>query len=203
PSAISHQPSAISHQPSAISHQPSAISHQPSAISHQPSAISHQPSARGSSSVGIGLISVQKRLFLTNTSRTNLPLIFCFLSLLLILSSKPAIAYELKWSTTIVVSGQQTNGNYFLQGISSSLDDHSSNLIYTVAVFMSETLPPQQGTFTIFTAIPVSSTEEYYSLQKNGDLIASSIPKHTISYGITTQEKRYKFAQYPEIYQGR
>ncbi|MBU1753468.1 hypothetical protein KKG56_06400, partial [bacterium] len=112
--------------------------HQPSAISHQPSAISHQPSARGSSIVGIGLISVQKRLSLANTSRTNSPLIFCFLSLLLILSSKSAIAYE------------------------------PASLLQGTVVF--------QATPILGACICLNwndlPNEEYYSLQKNGDLIA-------------------------------
>ncbi|MFH1096845.1 MAG: hypothetical protein V1749_05050 [Candidatus Desantisbacteria bacterium] len=160
-------------------HETSDIRHQTSDIRHQTSDIRHQTSDRSSSVVRTGFISVQKRLFLTNTPFISLPLIFCLLSLLLILSSKSAIAYELKWYTAIVVGGQQTNGNYSLQSISPYLGGHSANLTYTITAFTIETLPPQQETVTTFTAIPVSSTmvrlnwndfpnEEHYTLAREG-----------------------------------
>ncbi|MFH1897515.1 MAG: hypothetical protein ABH886_04655 [Candidatus Desantisbacteria bacterium] len=120
--------------------------------------------------------------------------IFCLLSLLFIHPAKSAMAYELKWSTTIIVSGQQASGSYSLQGVSSFVGGPPSfSPTHTVTAW---TLPPQQATFATFTAIPVSSalvrlvwndiqTEEYYSLQRDGVLIASAIPKNTIYYDDT------------------
>ncbi|MFH1097577.1 MAG: FlgD immunoglobulin-like domain containing protein [Candidatus Desantisbacteria bacterium] len=106
------------------------------------------------------LIPVRKRLSLANSYKrqthrfapTKL-LLFCLLSLLFIHPAKPAIAYELKWSTTIIISGQQANATYSLQGASSFVGGPpSSSSTYTVT---SCALPTQQATVTITT--PASS----------------------------------------------
>ena len=167
-------------------YETSDIRHQQEAVPLAGAAIS----AMSSPIVGAGFTPARERLSLAN----NLTFKLCLLSLLCILFSKPAMAYELKWSTTIIVSGQQTNATYSLQGASSFVGGPpSSSPTYTVTTYP---LPPQQLAFTIFTATPVSSamvrlnwndlqTEEYYSLQRNGILIASHIPKNTILYDDT------------------
>ncbi|MFH1564208.1 MAG: FlgD immunoglobulin-like domain containing protein [Nitrospirota bacterium] len=104
------------------------------------------------------------------------------------------MAYNLNWSVVIMLSGQQANQDYSVQGLSSYLGGNSSNQTYTVTAWTPETLP-LQGTLTL-QATPVSSAlvrlnwgdlpdEEYYSLQRNNISLALSIPKNTTSYDDT------------------
>ncbi|MFH1095996.1 MAG: FlgD immunoglobulin-like domain containing protein [Candidatus Desantisbacteria bacterium] len=129
-----------------------------------------------------------------NPSSRKLILKSCLLFLLLLLSSKPVLAYNLNWSVAIMLSGQQANQDYSVQGLSSYLGGNSSNQTYTVTAWTPETLP-LQGTLTL-QATPVSSalvrlnwsdllTKEYYTLTRNTEIIASHIPKDTTSYDDT------------------
>ncbi|MBU0700783.1 hypothetical protein KKE26_05770 [bacterium] len=79
---------------------------------------------------------------MSKTSGTKLILKSCLLCLLFLLSSKPVLAHELNWSVAIMLSGQQTNQNYSVQGMGSYLEGNSHhNNVSATALGQQHTVP--------------------------------------------------------------